>query len=81
MASSKLPAVKSGGISRFSEASRCFSCGLCYGCERCWMYCTPSCFKKVNEPKPGDYYTVNLGTCDGCKKCGDECPCGYLDMM
>jgi formate dehydrogenase beta subunit len=63
------------------ESTRCFSCGSCFACERCWMYCTPSCFKKVTAPpKPGDYYTVKLDTCDGCKKCADECPCGFLDM-
>jgi NADPH-dependent glutamate synthase beta subunit-like oxidoreductase len=62
------------------EASRCMSCGFCFGCERCWMYCTPSCFKKVAEPAPGTYFTIKLDTCDGCKKCADECPCGFLDM-
>ncbi|MBI5527448.1 MAG: FAD-dependent oxidoreductase [Deltaproteobacteria bacterium] len=63
------------------EISRCFSCGLCFGCERCWMYCTPSCFTKVAEKAPGDYYKIKLETCDGCKKCADECPCGFLDMV
>jgi NADPH-dependent glutamate synthase beta subunit-like oxidoreductase len=62
------------------EASRCMSCGFCFGCERCWMYCTPSCFTKVAEPAPGTYYKIKLDTCDGCKKCADECPCGFLDM-
>jgi formate dehydrogenase major subunit len=62
------------------EATRCMSCGFCFGCERCWMYCTPSCFKKVGEPAPGTYYQVKLDTCDGCKKCADECPCGFLEM-
>ncbi len=56
------------------------SCGFCFGCERCWMYCTPSCFKKVGEPAPGKYYKISLDTCDGCKKCADECPCGFLEM-
>ncbi|MBN1652276.1 MAG: FAD-dependent oxidoreductase [Deltaproteobacteria bacterium] len=63
------------------EVSRCFSCGLCYGCERCWMFCTPSCFVKVKDAGPGHYYTVRLDICDGCKKCADECPCGFLDMQ
>ncbi|MFH1132066.1 MAG: NAD(P)-binding protein [Pseudomonadota bacterium] len=63
------------------EVTRCFSCGFCFGCERCWMYCTPSCFKKVSQAKPGSYYTIALDTCDGCKKCVDECPCGFLDMI
>jgi NADPH-dependent glutamate synthase beta subunit-like oxidoreductase len=72
-----------GGITMeqaFHEASRCLSCGSCFGCERCWMYCTPSCFTKVAEPGPGAYYRIKLDTCDGCKKCSDECPCGFLDM-
>jgi NADPH-dependent glutamate synthase beta subunit-like oxidoreductase len=63
------------------EAARCFSCGLCFGCERCWMYCTPSCFTKLGEKAPGNYYKIKLDTCDGCKKCADECPCGFLDMV
>lgn len=63
------------------ESSRCLSCGFCFGCERCWMYCTPSCFTKLSEPAPGSYYRIKLDTCDGCKKCVDECPCGFLDMV
>ena len=63
------------------ETTRCFSCGLCFGCERCWMYCTPGCFIKLNPPQHGKYYKVKIDTCDGCKKCADECPCGFLDMI
>ncbi len=63
------------------EAARCMSCGFCFGCERCWMFCTPSCFTKVPDPGPGNYYKIKLDTCDGCKKCSDECPCGFLDMV
>jgi Pyruvate/2-oxoacid:ferredoxin oxidoreductase delta subunit len=71
------------GITReqfLEEVARCFSCGDCFGCERCWMFCTPGCFKKVDSPGPGNYYTIKLDTCDGCKKCEDECPCGFIDM-
>jgi formate dehydrogenase major subunit len=64
-----------------AEAGRCLSCGFCFGCERCWMFCTPSCFTKSAEPAPGSYYKIKLDTCDGCKKCADECPCGFLDMV
>lgn len=72
------------GISQdqaLEEVNRCLSCGMCFGCEKCWMYCTPSCFKKIQDPTPGVYYKVDLGTCDGCKKCAEECPCGFLDMV
>ena len=62
------------------EATRCFSCGLCFGCENCWMYCQNNCFKKVKELTPGHYYDIDLATCDGCKKCAEECPCGFLEL-
>ena len=64
-----------------AEVDRCFSCGLCFGCERCWMYCTPGCFKKEGEPTQGHYLKIELDTCNGCKKCSEECPCGFLDMV
>jgi len=61
------------------EAARCLSCGLCFACENCWMYCQNNCFKKLPEVVPGSYYQISLSTCDGCKKCWEECPCGYLE--
>ncbi len=70
------------GITRdqaLAEAERCFSCGLCFACENCWMYCQNNCFKKLPDPSPGRYYSISLATCDGCKKCWEECPCGYID--
>jgi NADPH-dependent glutamate synthase beta subunit-like oxidoreductase/Pyruvate/2-oxoacid:ferredoxin oxidoreductase delta subunit len=64
-----------------AEMARCFSCGLCFGCERCWMFCTPAGFVKLPQTSPGSYYHIKLENCDGCKKCADECPCGFLDMI
>ncbi len=61
-----------------AEAGRCMSCGLCMDCETCWMYCTNSCFVKL--PK-GEHYKIKLELCNGCKKCAEECPCGYIDMV
>lgn len=69
------------GLSReeaCAETKRCLSCGMCMDCETCWMYCTPSAFVKL--PK-GDHYKVKLELCNGCKKCGEECPCGYIEMV
>lgn len=60
------------------ETKRCMSCGLCMDCETCWMYCTPSCFAKL--PK-GEHYKIKLELCNGCKKCAEECPCGYIEMV
>lgn len=64
-----------------AEANRCLSCGSCFGCENCWMYCTPGCMKRVPDVSPGHYFTIKLQSCDGCNKCVEECPCGVLDML
>lgn len=63
------------------EVTRCFSCGKCFACENCWMYCQNNCFVKIADPKLGDFYKVKLELCDGCKKCAEECPCGFLDLV
>lgn len=60
------------------EAKRCMSCGMCMDCETCWMYCTNNCF--VRLPK-GEHYKIKLEVCNGCKKCADACPCGYIEMI
>jgi len=62
------------------EVTRCFSCGKCFACEKCWMFCQAGCFVKVPDPHLGHYYKMKLEVCDGCKKCADECPCGFLEM-
>jgi NADPH-dependent glutamate synthase beta subunit-like oxidoreductase len=64
-----------------AEATRCLSCGLCFGCEKCWMYCQSNCFKALPSPRQGAYYKIDLSVCDGCRKCAEECPCGFLDMV
>jgi NADPH-dependent glutamate synthase beta subunit-like oxidoreductase/ferredoxin len=63
------------------EVGRCLSCGLCFDCEKCWMYCQANCFAKLEEKAPGHYFKIKLELCDGCKKCAEECPCGYLEMV
>jgi NADPH-dependent glutamate synthase beta subunit-like oxidoreductase len=63
-----------------SEASRCLSCGNCFGCERCWMYCTPGCMSRLPDAHPGRYFAINTDKCDGCRKCAEECPAGFLEM-
>ena len=64
------------------EAERCLSCGCCFGCESCWLYCTPGCFSKAPQPSIGEpYFNVSLATCDGCRKCADMCPSGFIEML
>lgn len=60
------------------EVERCFSCGLCFGCEQCFMYCNGGGFSRLEEPAPGAYFALKLDACEGCRKCVELCPCGYL---
>ena len=61
------------------EAARCMSCGLCFGCQQCFMYCNAAGFSRVEEVEPGRYYALALEACEGCGKCIELCPCGFLE--
>jgi formate dehydrogenase major subunit len=60
------------------EADRCLSCGLCIGCEQCWMYCNAGGFVPVSQAETGTYYTLVTNICEGCGKCIEVCPTGFL---
>jgi NADPH-dependent glutamate synthase beta subunit-like oxidoreductase len=60
------------------EAKRCMSCGMCMDCESCWTYCTNNCFLRL--PK-GEHYRIKMELCNGCKKCAEGCPTGYLELV
>jgi NADPH-dependent glutamate synthase beta subunit-like oxidoreductase len=63
-----------------AEVDRCYSCGSCFGCEQCFMYCTTGCFTREEKPGPGHYFTLNLENCHECGKCIEVCPCGFLEV-
>ena len=62
-----------------AEARRCMSCGYCFDCEKCWLFCQDQAV--VKPPIKGALYTFKLENCTGCKKCSEECPCGFIDML
>jgi NADPH-dependent glutamate synthase beta subunit-like oxidoreductase len=61
-----------------AETRRCMSCGSCFDCGTCWSYCQDNAIiKPLIKGKP---YGVKLEFCTGCKKCAENCPCGYIEM-
>lgn len=61
-----------------AETKRCMSCGYCFDCGKCWEFCQDNAVVKGEK---GDIYTYKNNLCTGCKKCAEECPCGFLDMV
>ena len=61
------------------EVARCFSCGLCYGCDNCFMYCNAGGFTRLEQVSPGAYFAMSREYCVGCGKCIDLCPSGFLN--
>ena len=60
------------------EAKRCMSCASCFDCGTCWSYCQDQAIvKPVRKYEP---YKFKLDFCNGCKKCAENCPCGYIEM-
>ncbi|UCC84068.1 MAG: FAD-dependent oxidoreductase [Gemmatimonadota bacterium] len=61
------------------ESRRCMSCGYCFDCEKCWLYCQDQAIDKPMQK--GLLYSFKMENCTGCKKCAEECPCGFIDMV
>ena len=57
------------------ESGRCFSCGVCNGCDNCWLVCPDAAISR----KSGEYQ-VNYDYCKGCGLCAEECPGGAITM-
>ena len=62
-----------------AEARRCMSCGYCFDCEKCWLFCQDQAV--IKPMKKGTLYSFKMENCTGCKKCAEECPCGYIEML
>ena len=60
------------------EVDRCMSCGYCFDCEKCWMYCQD---QAITKPMDGGFpYGWKLENCTGCSKCAEICPCNFIEM-
>ena len=65
-----------------NEAERCMSCGMCFECDNCVIYCPQDAIFRVKKDKSttGRYVDTDYNKCIGCHICSDVCPTGYIDM-
>lgn len=65
-----------------AEAKRCMSCGLCFECDNCMIFCPQTAVERVakKDRTLGRYVTTNYAKCIGCHICMDVCPTGYIQM-
>ena len=65
-----------------AEAKRCMSCGLCFECDNCVVYCPQTAVKKTPKAQAttGRYVYTDYARCIGCHICADVCPTGYIKM-
>ena len=64
------------------EAERCMSCGMCFECDNCLIYCPQDAIFRVAKDNRamGRYVDTDYMKCVGCYICADVCPSGYIDM-
>jgi len=64
------------------EADRCMSCGLCFECDNCVIYCPQDAVYRVprDQATIGRYVATDYARCVGCHICSDVCPTGYIKM-
>ncbi len=65
-----------------AEADRCMSCGMCFECDNCVIFCPQDAIFRVNKAKAtmGRYVDTDYTKCIGCHICADVCPSGYIQM-
>ena len=65
-----------------AEAKRCMSCGMCFECDNCVVYCPQTAVFRVkkNQATLGRYVDTDYNKCIGCHICADVCPTGYIQM-
>jgi NADPH-dependent glutamate synthase beta subunit-like oxidoreductase len=64
------------------EAKRCMSCGMCFECDNCVIFCPQDAVYRVkkDEATTGRYVATDYDRCIGCHICADVCPTGYIKM-
>jgi NADPH-dependent glutamate synthase beta subunit-like oxidoreductase len=65
-----------------AEANRCMSCGMCFECDNCVIFCPQDAIFRVKKTSAtmGRYVDTDYTKCIGCHICEDVCPSGYIQM-
>jgi NADPH-dependent glutamate synthase beta subunit-like oxidoreductase len=65
-----------------AEAERCMSCGMCFECDNCVIYCPQDAVHRTpaKEATMGRYVYTDYDRCIGCHICAEVCPTGYINM-
>lgn len=65
-----------------AEAKRCMSCGMCFECDNCVIFCPQDAVFRVDKGSrtTGRYVDTDYAKCIGCHICADVCPTGYIKM-
>ncbi|MCB1853210.1 MAG: FAD-dependent oxidoreductase, partial [Gammaproteobacteria bacterium] len=64
------------------ETKRCMSCGMCFECDNCVIFCPQDAVFRVKKGSSttGRYVDTDYTRCIGCHICTDVCPTGYIQM-
>jgi len=62
-----------------AESDRCMSCGVCNGCDNCYIVCPD--VSVMRDTRENGHYTIRTTYCKGCLVCVQECPTGCLEKV
>ncbi|HEV3473269.1 MAG TPA: NAD(P)-binding protein [Actinomycetota bacterium] len=62
-----------------NESDRCMSCGVCNGCDNCYIVCPD--VSVVRDQRVNGHYSIRTKYCKGCLVCVQECPTGCLEKV
>lgn len=63
-----------------AESKRCMSCGLCFACDQCRIFCPREAISKDMKQGQGFVMFTDYTRCNGCHICMDVCPSHYIEM-
>ncbi len=62
-----------------AESDRCMSCGVCNGCDNCYIVCPD--VSVMRDTRQNGHYSIRTTYCKGCLVCVQECPTGCLEKV